>query len=69
MASFRDMSRYEGLSINHVPFFNGSEYVYWKTIMMVFLKYEATEVWDAIETSPYIPKKTVDGVETLKTKA
>ena len=36
---------------------------------MVFLKCEAKEVWDAVETGPYIPVKTDDGKEVLKAKA
>ena len=36
---------------------------------MVFLKCEAEEVWDAVETNSYIPMKTVDGKEVLTAKA
>ena len=36
--------------------------------MTAFLKCEAEEVWDAVETGPYIPIKTVDGKEVLKQK-
>ena len=37
--------------------------------MMVFLKCETKEVWDAVETCPYILVKIVDGKEILKPKA
>ena len=56
-----DMSKYEGLGTNIALFFDGSDYVYWKTRMTAFLKCEAEEVQDAVETGPYIPIKTVDG--------
>ena len=36
-----DVSKYEGLATNRAPFFNGSDYVYWKTRMTAFLKCEA----------------------------
>ena len=68
MASMGDMSKYEGLATNRAPFFDGSDYVYWKTRMMVFLKCEAEEVWDAVETGPYTPLKTVDGEDIPKPK-
>ena len=37
--------------------------------MMLFLKCEAEDVWDALETGPYIHVKTVDEKEVLKPKA
>ena len=33
-----DVSKYEGLATNIAPFFDGSDYVYWKTRMTAFLK-------------------------------
>ena len=68
MASIGDISRYEGFTTNRASFFDGSDYVYWKTRMMAFLKCDAEEVWDAVETGPYIPVKTVDGKKVLKPK-
>ena len=44
MASIGDRSKYEGLATNRASFFDGSDYVYWKTRMMVFLKCEVEEV-------------------------
>ena len=64
-----DMSKYEGLATNRALFFDGSDYVYWKTRMMVFLKCEAEEAWDAVETGPYIPVKTIDEKEVPTPKA
>ena len=37
--------------------------------MLIFLKCKAEEIWDAVETCPYIPMKTVDGKEVLTPKA
>ena len=68
MASIGDISKYEDLATNRAPFFDGSDYVYWKTRMMVFLKCEAKEVCDAVETGLYIPMKIVDGKEVLTPK-
>ena len=36
--------------------------------MTAFLKCDVEEVWDAVETGPYIPIKTVDRKEVLKLK-
>ena len=60
-----DVSKYEDLAINRAPFFDGSDYVYWKTRMSAFLKCEAEEVWDAVEAGPYISIKTVERKEVL----
>ena len=68
MASIGDISKYKGLAANRALFFDGSDYVYWKTRMTTFLKCEAEEVWDAVEIGPYIPIKTVDGKEVSKLK-
>ena len=38
------VSKYEGLATNRAPFFDGSDYIYWKTRMNAFLKCEAEEV-------------------------
>ena len=44
MASIGDISKNEGLATNRTPFFDGSDYMYQKTRIMVFLKCEAEEV-------------------------
>ena len=58
----------EGFATDRAPFFDGNDYVYWKTRMTAFLKCEAEEVWDAAETGPYIPVKMVNRKEVLKPK-
>ena len=69
MASIGDISKYKGLAANRAPFFDGSDYVYQKTRMLIFLKCKAEEIWDAVETCPYIPMKTVDRKKVLTPKA
>lgn len=50
----RDISRYEGLFINHYLFFDGNDCMYWKTETMVFLKSESMEVQQIVVKGPYI---------------
>ena len=69
MASMGDISKHEGLATNWASLIDGSDYVYWNTRMMVFLKCEAEEVSDAVEMGPYVSLKTVDGKEVLTPKA
>ena len=47
-----DVSKYKGLATNRAPFFDGSDYAYWKTRMTAFLKCEAEEVRDAAKQVP-----------------
>ena len=61
MAFLNDMSRYGCLSINEAPFFEGSDYVYWNTRMMSFLKSESTDIWQVIGECPFVPNKMVNG--------
>ena len=68
MAFFDSIHRYEGLAINRAPFFDGSDYIYWKTRMRVFLKSESVEIWDVIEEGPFVPTKLVDGRSVKKPK-
>ena len=43
----------EGHSIHQPPFFNGTNYSYWKNRMMVFLRSQDYEVWRVIDKGPY----------------
>ena len=45
----------EANSINRPPIFNGVGYHYWKTRMQIFIEAIDLNIWEAIETSPYIP--------------
>ncbi|MQL97005.1 hypothetical protein Taro_029688, partial [Colocasia esculenta] len=42
----------EGHSINRPPFFDGTDYPYWKNRMMVFLRAQNYEVWRIVEKGP-----------------
>ena len=66
MEFFDSIHRYEGLAINRAPFFDGSDYIYWKTRMRVFLQSENVEIWDVIEEGPFVPTKLVDGRSVKK---
>ncbi|MQL91023.1 hypothetical protein Taro_023624 [Colocasia esculenta] len=39
----------EGHSMNRPPFFDGTDYPYWKNMMMVFLRAQKYEVWRIVE--------------------
>ncbi|MQL73441.1 hypothetical protein Taro_005797 [Colocasia esculenta] len=43
----------EGHSINRPPFFNGTDYSYWKNRMQVFLRAQNYEIWKVVEVGPY----------------
>ena len=68
MTSMGDISKYEEFATNRPPFFYGSDCVYWKIRIMVFLKCEVEEEWDAVDTGFYIPIKTVDGKKVVTPK-
>ena len=62
MANFKSISNYEGLAINRAPFFEGEDYIYWKTRMMAFLKSESIDVWKIVSEGPFKAQKEVNGV-------
>ena len=68
MTFMYENSRYESLSINRAPFFDGSDYLYWKTRMMVLLKSESFDVWEIVDEGPFVPTKMVDGRKVEKAK-
>ncbi|MQL99630.1 hypothetical protein Taro_032354, partial [Colocasia esculenta] len=43
----------EGHSINRPPFFNGTDYSYWKNRIQVFLRAQNYEIWKVVEVGPY----------------
>ena len=57
MANFKSISNYEGLAINRAPFFEGEDYIYWKTRMMAFLKSESIDVWKIVSEGPFKAQK------------
>ncbi|MQM19400.1 hypothetical protein Taro_052405 [Colocasia esculenta] len=43
----------EGHSINRPPYFDGSNYTYWKNRMHVFLRAQNYEIWKVVSNGPY----------------
>ena len=60
MTFLDSIRRYKGLAINCANFFDGSNYIYWKTRMRVSIQSERVERWDVIEEGPFVPTKLVD---------
>jgi hypothetical protein len=61
MASFNPTLHGEGLSISRPPFFNGSDYSYWKTRMSIFLQSIDYDLWNIVSEGPFVPTKIVNG--------
>ncbi|MCQ7416375.1 hypothetical protein NP118_23500, partial [Salmonella enterica] len=55
-------------SITKPPFFNGTNYSYWKNRMRFFLLSIDYDLWDIVEEGFKIPTKDVDGVSSIKPK-
>ena len=68
MAFLDNIHRYEGLAINRASFFDGSDYIYWKTRMIGLLQLENIDIKDVVEEGPYVPTKHVDGRQVKKPK-
>ena len=45
----------EGHSINHPPYFNGEDYLYWNDRMRLFIESTSLDIWEIIENGGYIP--------------
>ncbi|MQL97843.1 hypothetical protein Taro_030545 [Colocasia esculenta] len=43
----------EGHSIHRLPYFNGSNYSYWKNHMHIFLRAQNYEIWKVVSNGPY----------------
>ena len=56
----------EGQSIVRPPYFDGSNYTYWKERMKIFIQSVDYKLWLVIKNGPSIPKKVVDGKEVEK---
>src|SRR5262249_24693417 len=54
MANFIGNSGMEGQSTSRPPLFDGSNYAYWKTRIMIFLKASTYSEWKTIEDGPYV---------------
>ena len=56
----------EGQSTNRPPFFNRSNYTYWKARMKIFIQALDYNMWSITVNSPHTPTKIIDGVESTK---
>lgn len=50
----------QGQCVDLPPFFDATNYTYWKTRMEIFLKSKSIQVWKRIENGPFIPLKKVE---------
>jgi hypothetical protein len=55
-----------GMSLYVPPFFDGSNYAYWKVKMCAFLKSIDERVWTAVDKGWSKPEESIDGVMTVK---
>ena len=56
----------EGQSISRPPYFDGTNYTYWKERMKIFIQSIDYKLWLVIKNGPTMPKKMVDGKEVEK---
>ena len=66
MATSSFNTQVEGLSTLRPPFFNGSDYAYWKVRMSIYFQSIDYDLWLCILNGPHIPTKKVGEAETLK---
>ncbi|GKV47158.1 hypothetical protein SLEP1_g54078 [Rubroshorea leprosula] len=61
MAQFQASQPLEGLSTTKPPFFDGTNYNYWKNRMKVFVLANVPKAWIVTMKGPYVPMKVVGG--------
>ncbi|GKV42140.1 hypothetical protein SLEP1_g49577 [Rubroshorea leprosula] len=66
MAEFLSSQPLEGLSTTKPPFFDGTNYNYWKNRMKVFMLANVPKAWVVTMKSPYVPMKIVEEREVPK---
>lgn len=54
MATSNNGSYLEGNSTMRPPLFNGSNYNYWKTRMMIYLQFKDYNLWEAVVNGPHV---------------
>ncbi|MCR2847939.1 hypothetical protein [Heyndrickxia coagulans] len=54
------------VSINKVPFFNGTNFTYWKEGMILFIQIYDMKMWRLLKKGYEFPTKIVDGIHVLK---
>ncbi|GKU88014.1 hypothetical protein SLEP1_g2329 [Rubroshorea leprosula] len=68
MAQFQSSQPLEGLSTTKPPFFDGTNYNYWKNRMKVFMLANVPKAWFVTMKGPYVPMKVVGESEVPKEK-
>ncbi|GKU98430.1 hypothetical protein SLEP1_g11440 [Rubroshorea leprosula] len=66
MAQFQDSQPLEGLFTTKPPFFNGTNYNYWKNRMKVYMLANEPRAWIVTRKGPYVPMKVVRENEVPK---
>jgi hypothetical protein len=59
----------EGASFHRPPIFNGEEYSYWKTRMIIFIQSIDLDLWDTIEKGPVVLQHQVGEEIQLKPRS
>ncbi|KAH9679983.1 hypothetical protein KPL71_026357 [Citrus sinensis] len=55
MATLNDSTFREGQSTTRPPFFDGNDYAYWKTRMIIYLQALDYEIWEVVCDGPFLP--------------
>ncbi|KAH9648503.1 hypothetical protein KPL70_025607 [Citrus sinensis] len=55
MATQNDSTFREGQSTTRPPYFNGNDYLYWKTRMRIYLQALDYEIWEIVNDGPFMP--------------
>ncbi|GKV27712.1 hypothetical protein SLEP1_g36849 [Rubroshorea leprosula] len=66
MAQFQAPQPLEGLSTTRPPFFDGTNYNYWKNRMKIFMLANVPKAWIVTMKGPYVPMKVVGEREVPK---
>ncbi|GKU96927.1 hypothetical protein SLEP1_g10107 [Rubroshorea leprosula] len=66
MAQFQSFQPLEGLSTTKPPFFDGTNYNYWKNRMKGFMLANVPKAWIVTMKGPYVPMKVVGESEVPK---
>ncbi|GKV52284.1 hypothetical protein SLEP1_g58872 [Rubroshorea leprosula] len=66
MAQFQSSQPLESLSTTKPPFFDGTNYNYWKNRMKVFMLVNVPKAWIVTMKGPYVPMKVVGESEVPK---
>ncbi|KAI5653207.1 hypothetical protein M9H77_30394 [Catharanthus roseus] len=57
MASISNQHYLEGSSTNRPPLFNGTNYTFWKSRIIIYICSINFDLWSIIEKGPFVPQK------------